>query len=81
MIKWCDFVWSISNGPIVRPPQSPNFYEAFMLRGFTFGDWVPPVGDDRKSNQQQNKYDECFLSYQIIVPHLHEGQSQEIVKK
>ena len=61
MIKWCDFVWSISNGPIVRPPQSPNFYEAFMLRGFTFGDWVPPVGDDRKSNQQQNKYDECFF--------------------
>ena len=38
MVKWVDFVWSISNGPIVRPPM--GWHE----RGFTFGDWLQPVG-------------------------------------
>ncbi|OLP57907.1 alpha-L-rhamnosidase [Xaviernesmea oryzae] len=42
MIRWVDFVWSISDGPIVRPPA--NWGE----RGFTFGDWLQPVGDNRK---------------------------------
>ena len=38
MARWNDFVWSISNGPIVRPPQP------WGDRGFTFGDWLQPVG-------------------------------------
>jgi alpha-L-rhamnosidase len=42
MKKWVDFVWSISNGPIVRPPSH------WGDRGFTFGDWLQPVGDNRK---------------------------------
>ncbi|WP_342239826.1 family 78 glycoside hydrolase catalytic domain [Inquilinus sp. OTU3971] len=42
MVKWVDFVWSISDGPVVRPP--PHWGE----RGFTFGDWLQPIGDNRK---------------------------------
>jgi alpha-L-rhamnosidase len=42
MIRWIDFVWSISDGPIVRPPSH------WGDRGFTFGDWLQPVGDNRK---------------------------------
>ncbi|ANL49044.1 alpha-L-rhamnosidase domain-containing protein (plasmid) [Rhizobium phaseoli] len=42
MVRWVDFVWSISDGPIVRPPSR------WGARGFTFGDWLQPVGDNRK---------------------------------
>lgn len=42
MIKWNDFVWSISDGPIVRPPSG------WGGRGFTFGDWLQPQGDFAK---------------------------------
>ena len=42
MEKWVDFVWSISNGPIVRPPR------AHSRRGFTFGDWLQPKGSTEK---------------------------------
>ncbi len=42
MVKWLDFVWGISNGPIVRPPS------VWGAHGFTFGDWIQPVGDNRK---------------------------------
>ncbi len=38
MAKWNDFVWSISNGPIVSPPKE------WGGRGFTFGDWLQPPG-------------------------------------
>ena len=38
MVKWVDFVWSISDGPIVTPPR------AWGGRGFTFGDWLQPAG-------------------------------------
>ena len=43
MTRWMAFVWSISNGPIVRPPV------AWGDNGFTFGDWLQPTGDTRKS--------------------------------
>ncbi|WP_051074182.1 alpha-L-rhamnosidase [Rhizobium freirei] len=39
MTRWNDFVWSISNGPIVRPPAK------WDGRGFTFGDWLQPQND------------------------------------
>ncbi|RYE87588.1 MAG: alpha-L-rhamnosidase, partial [Hyphomicrobiales bacterium] len=37
MEKWNDFVWSISDGPIVHPAKP------WGGRGFTFGDWLQPV--------------------------------------
>jgi len=42
MVKWNDFVWSISNGPIVNPPRG------WDGRGFTFGDWLQPKGPSEK---------------------------------
>lgn len=42
MIKWLDYLWGISNGPIIRPPAE------WGKHGFTFGDWLQPVGDNRK---------------------------------
>ncbi|MBW9116955.1 family 78 glycoside hydrolase catalytic domain [Rhizobium cauense] len=42
MIKWVDFVWSISGGPIVSPPRQ------WGARGFTFGDWLQPSGPSAK---------------------------------
>ena len=42
MIRWVDFVWSISDGPVVSPPR------AWGARGFTFGDWLQPSGPSAK---------------------------------
>lgn len=42
MVRWNDFVWSISNGPIVRPPRP------WAARGFSFGDWLQPKGPSEK---------------------------------
>lgn len=42
MVRWCDYVWSISDGPIVRPPRD------WTARGFTFGDWLQPSGPSVK---------------------------------
>lgn len=42
MLRWNAFVWSISNGPVVYPPQN------WEGRGFTFGDWLQPQGDFAK---------------------------------
>lgn len=42
MVKWVDFVWSISDGPIVNPPR------AWGGRGFSFGDWLQPSGPSAK---------------------------------
>ena len=42
MLKWLDYLWNISKGPIIRPPA------LWGAPGFTFGDWLQPVGDNRK---------------------------------
>jgi alpha-L-rhamnosidase len=42
MIKWLDFLWRISDGPVIRPPA------VWGGLGFSFGDWLQPVGDNRK---------------------------------
>ncbi len=42
MVRWVDYVFSISEGPIVRPPR------AMTERGFTFGDWLQPKGSSEK---------------------------------
>ena len=42
MLRWVDFVWSISEGPIVQPPRP------WGARGFSFGDWLQPGGPTDK---------------------------------
>lgn len=42
MLRWLDYLWGISDGPIIRPPA------VWGEHGFTFGDWLQPVGDNRK---------------------------------
>lgn len=42
MVKWLDYLWGISDGPIIRPSAEWGGH------GFTFGDWIQPVGDNRK---------------------------------
>ena len=42
MLKWLDYLWAISDGPLIRPSAEWGGH------GFTFGDWIQPVGDNRK---------------------------------
>lgn len=42
MVRWVDFVWSISDGPVVSPPR------VWGARGFSFGDWLQPKGPSAK---------------------------------
>lgn len=42
MQRWVDYLWAISDGPIIRPSAK------WGADGFTFGDWLQPVGDNRK---------------------------------
>jgi alpha-L-rhamnosidase len=42
MLRWVDFVWSISDGPIVQPPRE------WAGHGFSFGDWLQPSGPTEK---------------------------------
>ena len=42
MLRWNDFVWSISDGPIVNTPRP------WKARGFSFGDWLQPSGPTEK---------------------------------
>ncbi len=51
MLKWLDYVWNISSGPLVQPPSK------WGGKGFTFGDWLQPVGDNRKPRPTIS--DEC----------------------
>jgi alpha-L-rhamnosidase len=41
MVKWVDYLWSLGNGPIVQTNSR------WGAKGFTFGDWLQPVGDNR----------------------------------
>ena len=58
MLKWCEYLWSISKDPIIKNPRYPTLNEGIKKRGFTFGDWVPPVGDDRTPNPHIG--DDCY---------------------
>jgi alpha-L-rhamnosidase len=42
MVKWVDYLWSLGEGPIVKTSSH------WGAKGFTFGDWLQPVGDNRK---------------------------------
>lgn len=42
MLRWLDYLWSISDGPLIQP------HSVWGEKGFTFGDWLQPVGDNRK---------------------------------
>ena len=59
MVHWVDFVWSISGGPIVRPPSN------WGGRGFTFGDWLAPVGDNRKPEPSIG--DDCAATIYLYI--------------
>jgi alpha-L-rhamnosidase len=65
MLKWLDYLWGISNGPIIRPPAEWGDH------GFTFGDWLQPVGDNRKP--RPTVADDCaatlyhFISTQLAA--------------
>lgn len=41
MVRWVDYVWSISDGPLVNPP-------GWGENGFSFGDWLQPKGTSVK---------------------------------
>jgi alpha-L-rhamnosidase len=51
MLKWLDYLWGISGGPIIHPSST------WGGKGFTFGDWIQPVGDNRKPRPTIS--DEC----------------------
>ncbi|WP_201455713.1 alpha-L-rhamnosidase [Tropicimonas marinistellae] len=42
MVKWVDYLWGLSDGPIIQPSS------VWGGHGFSFGDWLQPVGDNRK---------------------------------
>lgn len=42
ILRWLDYLWSISDGPIIYP------HARWGQKGFSFGDWLQPVGDNRK---------------------------------
>ena len=42
MVAWVDYLWSLSDGPIIHP------HSRWGETGFTFGDWLQPTGDNRK---------------------------------
>ena len=42
MVRWVDYLWSVSDGPVLRPPRDR------VERGFTFGDWLQPSGPTEK---------------------------------
>lgn len=41
MRRWVDYLWSLGQGPIVVT------HSRWGEKGFTFGDWLQPVGDNR----------------------------------
>ncbi|MFT4184178.1 MAG: family 78 glycoside hydrolase catalytic domain [Rhizobium sp.] len=59
MVRWVDFVWSISDGPLVRPPSH------WGDRGFTFGDWLQPIGDNRKP--RPTIADDCAATFYHFI--------------
>lgn len=65
MLRWLDYLWGISDGPIIRPPA------IWGAHGFTFGDWLQPVGDNRKP--RPTVADDCaatlyhFISTQLTA--------------
>ena len=50
MIKWCDYLWSISQGPIIRNPRYPTLSEGIKKRGFTFDIVRPSLGEELPNN-------------------------------
>jgi alpha-L-rhamnosidase len=74
MLKWLDYLWKISDGPLIRPPSG------WGLHGFTFGDWLQPVGDNRKPRPTIS--DECAATlYHAISTQLAADIAKLIGKK
>ena len=70
MVRWVDFLWSISDGPIVRPPSNWGGY------GFSFGDWLQPVGDNRKA--EPNIGDDCAATIYLYISSVLTGKAATI---
>jgi len=45
MLKWLDYLWNLSDGPIIQAGNNGINNPGSI---FTFGDWLQPVGDNRK---------------------------------
>jgi alpha-L-rhamnosidase len=71
MLKWLDFVWNISKGPVVRPPSR------WGSVGFTFGDWLQPVGDNRKPRPTIS--DECAATLYHAISAKHAADIAKII--
>ncbi len=65
MTRWVDYLWSISDGPIIHPNSDWGGH------GFSFGDWLQPIGDNRKPRPTIG--DDCaatlyhFISTDIVA--------------
>ncbi|EYD75431.1 Alfa-L-rhamnosidase [Rubellimicrobium mesophilum DSM 19309] len=47
MLKWLDYLWSISDGPIITPNP------VWGGKGFTFGDWLQPQAQPGQVDNQK----------------------------
>lgn len=65
MLKWLNYLWDLSDGPIIQPSS------VWGDHGFTFGDWLQPVGDNRKP--RPTVADDCaatlyhFISTELAI--------------
>lgn len=73
MVKWVDFVWSISDGPIVQPPRE------WGARGFSFGDWLQPSGPSAKPLPTIS--DEASATIYLFIASSHVAQIARIAGK
>nr|WP_321458301.1 family 78 glycoside hydrolase catalytic domain [uncultured Cohaesibacter sp.] len=63
MRKWVDYLWGLDDGPIIHPSS------VWGGHGFSFGDWLQPVGDNRKPRPTVS--DDCAATlYHYISTHL-----------
>ncbi|WP_218013777.1 alpha-L-rhamnosidase [Rubellimicrobium rubrum] len=47
MVRWLDYLWSISDGPIITPNP------VWGGKGFTFGDWLQPQAQPGQKDNQK----------------------------
>ncbi len=73
MLKWLDYLWNISGGPIIRPPAT------WGGKGFTFGDWLQPVGDNRKP--RPTIADDCAATLYHAISTGHAARIAQIIGK
>ena len=60
MLKWLNYLWNISDGPIIHP-SNVWYDDSVFGEGWTFGDWLQPVGDNRKPRSTIS--DDCAATF------------------